>query len=239
MAAPGYVNDRSPRRVVAAAVLPLSVACHKASSDGADGAASASVATAASSAAAEPEPSTRAAPLPSLAVSTAPSAIAVASAKLAAIGRDGGAADPGLLALLGQSPGVLTGDAGLGLLNSPGIGAYGGPPPPGLHGGPPPTIVATAGSGHTDADPRIVAGRRSQFRACYAKGLAANPDMSGKVKLTVIVAKDGTATSRIASASGNLSAEVQQCKAAVMTHAVFPVDEPHLFEVDIAATTNP
>jgi len=227
-------------RVVAAAVLPLSVACHKASTDGADGAAStsASAATSASSVTAEPEPSTSAAPLPSLAVSAAPSASAVASAKLAAIGRDAGAADPGLLAILG--PGVLSGDAGLGLLTSPGIGAYGGPPPPGLNGGlPAPTIVASAGSGHTDGDPRVVAGHRPQFRACYAKGLAANPDMSGKVKLQVTVAKDGTATSRVASASGNLSAGVQQCMALVMTHATFPVDEPHVFEIDITATTNP
>lgn len=239
------------RAVAFAAILPLSVACQKATNatqDAAPANTASSTATPTDTAAAS---ASVVPPLPALSANLTPSA--VASVKQAAIGRDGGA-DPallaalspdagGLLALLGASP-----DAG-GLTMSPGIGAYGGPPPgigPGIgaYGAAPSPGLGALAAGNVGTsvsstavgiDARVVASRRPMLRACYTKGLASNPDMSGKLKLSVVVTASGAATATVASTSGTLSEDVKQCMTRSISVGVY---EPsaHTFDVDINAT---
>lgn len=242
------------KRVVAfAAILPFSVACQKAAPAGADSGAAASASatttTSATAAASDTVP-----PLPALSASATPSAIA--SARQAAIGRDAGNADQGVLAALSGDAGALAslfgGDAGLGGINTPGIGAYGGAPSPtlgpgigpgiGAYGGAPsPGLgglasgnVTTSMSGaHTTTDDRAVAGRRGLMRACYTKGLIANPDMSGKLKLHVTVGSDGSGAATVTSATGSVAPDVQQCIAASITRGATFEANPHAFDVDV------
>lgn len=240
------------RAVALAAILPLSVACQKATTATEDAApatttSASTVATDTAAASASVVP-----PLPALSANLTPSA--VASVKQAAIGRDGGTSDPALLAALSSDAGFLAllgaaPDAG-GLVSSPGIGAYGAAPPPGLGPGigaygaaPGPGLggllagnVSTSMSGaHTTGDDRMIATKRPMMRACYTKGLQANPDMSGKLKLSVSVSATGAAKATVVSASGNLGEDVKQC----MTRAVdITPFEPtaHTFDVEITAT---
>lgn len=237
------------RAVAFAAILPLSVACQKATSATQDAApanttssTAAPTETAAASASVVP-------PLPALSANLTPSA--VASVKQAAIGRDGGA-DPALLAALSPDAGgliaLLGGGADSGLTMT-GIGAYGGPPPgigPGIgaYGAAPSPGLGALAAGNVGTsvsstavgiDARVVASRRPMLRACYTKGLAANPDMSGKLKLSVVVTASGAATATVASTSGTLSEDVKQCMTRSISVGVY---EPsaHTFDVDINAT---
>jgi hypothetical protein len=242
------------RTVALAAILPLSVACQRgttATDAGATAEPSATTANASPSTSAATAPSDTVAPLAPLAASATPSAIA--SVRQAAVGRDGGAADPQLLAVLSSDAGLgsILGDAGLATLGTinPGMAAYGGPPGPlltapaiGAYGGPPaPGVLAgnvstTMGGAHTPTDDRVVATRRGAMRACYTRGLTVNPVMAGKLKLSVQVGAAGTATAVIPTlTSGNVTPDVQQCIATTLKAAVY---EPsaHAFDVDVTLT---
>jgi len=39
---------------------------------------------------------------------------------------------------------------------------------------------------------RVIRGQQPAYRACYERGLAANPDLTGKVKLALTIAPDGS-----------------------------------------------
>jgi hypothetical protein len=83
-------------------------------------------------------------------------------------------------------------------------------------GGPafaPETGVPTTPTGNGDdiGAPRVVAGLRSGFRACYNKGLDANPSMSGKVTLIAKVGPNGEVTSTDSADNVGLSTAVVSC----------------------------
>lgn len=77
----------------------------------------------------------------------------------------------------------------------------------------PPKGVASAlaqGSSATDAS-RVVARMRAGFRACYHRGLAASPALSGKISLNIVVGPEGQVLSVQASPSGNLPKSMVEC----------------------------
>jgi hypothetical protein len=57
----------------------------------------------------------------------------------------------------------------------------------------------------------VVAGMRAGFRSCYNRGLATNPDASGKIDLKLRVGPGGEVTGVAASTSGNLPESVVSC----------------------------
>ena len=57
----------------------------------------------------------------------------------------------------------------------------------------------------------VVARMRAGFRACYNRGLATNPDASGKINLRIKVGAGGEVAGVAASSSGNLPASVVNC----------------------------
>ncbi len=57
----------------------------------------------------------------------------------------------------------------------------------------------------------VVARMRAGFRSCYNRGLAKNPDASGRISLKIRVGPGGEVTGVAASSSGNLPASVVSC----------------------------
>lgn len=57
----------------------------------------------------------------------------------------------------------------------------------------------------------VVARMRAGFRACYNRGLAKNPDASGRISLKIRVGAGGEVTGVAASSSGNIPASVLSC----------------------------
>lgn len=57
----------------------------------------------------------------------------------------------------------------------------------------------------------VVAGMRAGFRACYNRGLATNPDASGKIDLKLRIGPGGEVNGVAAATSGNLPASVVDC----------------------------
>jgi outer membrane biosynthesis protein TonB len=57
----------------------------------------------------------------------------------------------------------------------------------------------------------VVAGMRAGFRACYNRGLATNPDASGKIDLKLRIGPGGEVTGVAAASSGNLPGSVVDC----------------------------
>ncbi|HWA73803.1 MAG TPA: AgmX/PglI C-terminal domain-containing protein [Polyangiaceae bacterium] len=58
---------------------------------------------------------------------------------------------------------------------------------------------------------KVVAGMRAGFRACYQRGLAADPDASGSIRLTIRVGAGGEVSGVTASPAGNLPGTVVSC----------------------------
>jgi hypothetical protein len=74
------------------------------------------------------------------------------------------------------------------------------------------TIDEQRVSGGAISDARsVVAGMRPGFKACYQRGLAANPDSQGKITLTLRVGPGGEVQSASAATSGDIAAEVLDC----------------------------
>lgn len=67
-----------------------------------------------------------------------------------------------------------------------------------------------AGGKVTNAS-QVVARMRAGFRACYTRGLANNPDIQGRVTLTLRVGPGGEVTAVSAASSGNLPSDVVSC----------------------------
>ena len=70
--------------------------------------------------------------------------------------------------------------------------------------------AAVAGGTVSNAS-SVVARMRAGFRACYNRGLAKNPDASGKINLKIKVGPGGEVAGVSASSSGNLPASVVGC----------------------------
>jgi outer membrane biosynthesis protein TonB len=70
--------------------------------------------------------------------------------------------------------------------------------------------ASVAGGTVSDAS-RVVAQMRAGFRGCYNRGLSANPDIEGKIALTIQVNASGEVSNVVATKTGNLPDEVVNC----------------------------
>jgi hypothetical protein len=57
----------------------------------------------------------------------------------------------------------------------------------------------------------VVAGMRAGFRRCYQRGLDANPDIAGRISLTIRIGPGGEVASVSGSPSGNIPSSVVSC----------------------------
>jgi outer membrane biosynthesis protein TonB len=80
---------------------------------------------------------------------------------------------------------------------------------------------ATVAGGTVSDASRVVAQMRAGFRACYNRGLADNPDIEGKIALTIKVGPTGQVASVVASKTGNIPPDVLECVKARATSATF------------------
>jgi hypothetical protein len=80
--------------------------------------------------------------------------------------------------------------------------------------------AAVAGGTVSDAS-RVVAQMRAGFRACYNRGLSENPDIEGKIALSIKVGPTGQVVSVTASKTGNLPVSVIDCVKARANSANF------------------
>jgi hypothetical protein len=62
---------------------------------------------------------------------------------------------------------------------------------------------------------------RAGFRACYNRGLATNPDIEGKIALSIRVGPTGQVASVTATKTGNIPSEVVDCVKARASSASF------------------
>jgi outer membrane biosynthesis protein TonB len=62
---------------------------------------------------------------------------------------------------------------------------------------------------------------RAGFRACYRRGQDENPDIEGKIALSIKVGPTGQVSSVAATKTGNLPASVVDCVKARATSATF------------------
>jgi hypothetical protein len=67
----------------------------------------------------------------------------------------------------------------------------------------------------------VVAGLRGRFKACYQKGLNADPTMSGKVVITAKIGPNGEVSSADVASNNGLSSEVTSCIASAVKRAQF------------------
>ncbi len=109
-------------------------------------------------------------------------------------------------------PGAAGG--GLGSIGSTGPGGGGGlgktQAVQGPHGNAS-TGAANVSGGSVSNAARVVAGMRAGFRNCYNRGLAQNPDIEGRIGLSIRVGPGGEVQGVGASPSGNLPASVVGC----------------------------
>ena len=68
---------------------------------------------------------------------------------------------------------------------------------------------------------RVLAGAKARFRRCYMKGLAANPNLQGLLKLTVPVSASGEVTNVTVKPGHGLTESVAQCIIDRITSAQF------------------
>jgi hypothetical protein len=80
--------------------------------------------------------------------------------------------------------------------------------------------ASVAGGNVTDAA-RVVAQMRAGFRACYRRGQDENPDIEGKIALSIKVGPTGEVSAVTATKTGNLPASVVDCVKARATSAAF------------------
>jgi hypothetical protein len=80
--------------------------------------------------------------------------------------------------------------------------------------------ASVAGGSVSDAS-RVVAQMRAGFRACYNRGLAENPDIEGKIQLSIKVGPTGQVASVMATKTGNLPESVVECVKSRATSASF------------------
>jgi hypothetical protein len=94
--------------------------------------------------------------------------------------------------------------------------------------------------GGTSADQRAVAGQgTSRLNSCYAKALAQDPDMSGTLKLHVVVKDDGSKTVTATKVAG-LSVQVAECMRTVVATVPLEAGQPaREFDVDVVGKAKP
>jgi predicted flap endonuclease-1-like 5' DNA nuclease len=80
--------------------------------------------------------------------------------------------------------------------------------------------AAVAGGTVSDAS-RVVAQMRAGFRACYNRGLAENPDIEGKIALSIRVGPTGQVVGVTATKTGNIPDSVIECVKSRATSASF------------------
>ena len=80
--------------------------------------------------------------------------------------------------------------------------------------------ASVAGGSVSDAS-RVVAQMRAGFRACYNRGLSENPDIEGKIQLSIKVGPTGQVSSVAATKTGSLPESVVECVKARANSANF------------------
>jgi hypothetical protein len=80
--------------------------------------------------------------------------------------------------------------------------------------------ASVAGGSVSDAA-RVVAQMRAGFRACYRRGQDENPDIEGKIALSIKVGPTGQVSSVTATKTGNIPASVVDCVKARANSATF------------------
>ena len=80
--------------------------------------------------------------------------------------------------------------------------------------------ASVAGGSVSDAA-RVVAQMRAGFRACYRRGQDENPDIEGKIALSIKVGPTGQVSSVTATKTGNIPASVVDCVKARASSATF------------------
>jgi len=82
----------------------------------------------------------------------------------------------------------------------------------------------------------VVASMRAGFKRCYEKGLEANPDIAGSVRLTIRVGPGGDVSGVSATNTGNLSATVVGCVKARAQAAQFAAPDGGSAVIDVPVT---
>ncbi len=83
------------------------------------------------------------------------------------------------------------------------------------------TVGATSMSVPVANAERVVAGLRPKFKACYQKGLASDPGMSGSVKISAKISPNGEVDSATNAGGSGLSPDVVQCIQKAVQRAQF------------------
>lgn len=88
-----------------------------------------------------------------------------------------------------------------------------------------PGVSSSVAGGNISNAAKTVAAMRAAFRACYQKGLDANPDAQGSIRLSIKVGPGGEVSSVSATPSGNLPPSVVDCVSARARRAQFDPPE--------------
>jgi hypothetical protein len=84
----------------------------------------------------------------------------------------------------------------------------------------------------------VVAGLRPRFKACYDRALADDPSMSGRVKLHIKIASDGT-VARVESRESTLPEPVVHCLEEVVSATEFASPGPRGMLVTLPLSFRP
>jgi hypothetical protein len=83
---------------------------------------------------------------------------------------------------------------------------------------------------------RVVAGMRAGFRNCYNRALSQNPDVEGRIALSIHVGPGGEVQSVGAAPSGNLPDSVVSCVKARAQAAQFDPPQGGLAVIQVPVT---
>jgi outer membrane biosynthesis protein TonB len=83
---------------------------------------------------------------------------------------------------------------------------------------------------------RVVAAMRAGFRRCYTRALATNPDVQGRINLSINVGPGGEVSGVSAAASGNLPADVIGCVQARARQARFDPPQGGMAVIQVPVT---
>lgn len=72
-------------------------------------------------------------------------------------------------------------------------------------------VSSSVAAGNISGAAAVVAGMRAGFRRCYQRGLDANPDIAGSIRLTIQVGPGGNVSSVSGGSTGNLPGTVVDC----------------------------
>jgi hypothetical protein len=98
------------------------------------------------------------------------------------------------------------------------------------------TGAANVSGGQVSNAARVVAGMRAGFRNCYNRGLAQNPDVEGRISLSIRVGPGGEVQGVTAAPSGNLPDSIVSCVKARAQAAQFDPPQGGLAVIQVPVT---